>query len=297
MLPHFMIIGAQKSATTFLQTVLSSHPSIFIPNGEVPFFEDPDYGNGDLYPLKKVYQHAPSGALLGLKRPNYLAKPECPERIARHLPNAKLIIILRNPVSRAVSAYYHYMGGKFIPCVELNRGMLNLIDGNYKNKYPRSSEILEFGLYAKHLRRYFDYFPRQNFYIMSQEDFLNNKAKSIEDVCAFLGVDYRIKSQRLEKVKQKGVYSLSRIRLHRTANSLLHTKSSDGMRSHLRRGSLAKKGTGYALLVFDRLFAQFVSNERPNLNAELRARIKEFYKQDISDLELLVDTKFSDWHR
>lgn len=297
MLPDFMIIGAQKSATTFLQMVLSSHPSIFIPNGEVPFFEDPDYGKGDLYPLEKIYQHALSGALLGLKRPNYLAKPECPERIARHLPNTKLIIILRNPVSRAVSAYYHYMRGQFIPCVELNRGMLNLVEGSYKNEYPRSSEILEFGLYAKHLRRYFEYFPRQNFHIISQEDFLNDKKKSIEDVCAFLGVNSRIKSQRLERVKQKGVYSLSRIRLHQTANSLLHTLSSDGMRSHLTRGSMAKKGIGYSLLVLDRLFAQFVSNERPNLNAELLIKIQEFYQQDTSDLELLVDIDFSGWRR
>lgn len=299
MLPHFLIIGAQKSATSFLQTTLSSHPEIFIPEGEVPFFEDPDYGNGDLHPLKILYRDAPSGARLGLKRPNYLANPVCPERIARHIPNARLLVILRDPVSRVVSAYYHQMRMGFLPCVELNKGILDLIDGNYRDKYPRSSEILEFGLYAKHLRRYLEYFPRENFYITSHEEFLRDKEKSIEDACEFVGVNSNFINRANEKVVNKGVYSLARIRMQQVARSFLSTMSSDGLRLHARRGSLAIpiRGIGYAILGLDKLFARLVSNQRPNLNAELRTRIREFYKDDLSDLELLLGNNFSHWNR
>ncbi len=297
MLPHFLIIGAHKSATSFLQTALSSHPEIFIPRGEIPFFENPEYGDGDPSPLKILYRTAPPGARLGLKRPNYLAKPECPERIAHHIPDAKLIVLLREPVSRVVSAYYHQMRIGFLPCVELNDGLRDLIDGKYRNKYPRSSEILEAGLYAKHLRRYLEFFPRENFYISSQEELLSNKAKSINDMCNFLSVNPTIMNRTQEKIVNEGVYSLPRVRMHQVARSLINIKSPDGLRLQLRRGPLAeiKKGVGYAILAFDKLSAGLASNEKPNLNAELRMRISDFYKEDLANLELLLGPDFPRW--
>lgn len=299
MLPHFLIIGAQKSATTFLQMSLSLHPKIFIPKPEILFFEDSDYGDGDLGPLEAFYRDAPADARLGLKRPDYLSKPECPERIARHLPDAKLIVVLRNPVSRIVSAYYHYMRGRSIPCAELNDGMLRLLNGDYKDKHPRSQDILEFGLYAKHLRRYFEYFERENIFIINQEKLLSNKVKYFEEVCKFLNVDSKIVSQTQEKIVNKGVFSIPRIRLQRIAHSLIYTISSDGMRPRKISGPLAntKRGIGYVILAFGRLLSLFVSNKQPVLNAELRTRIQEFYRDDLADLELLLGTDFSNWNR
>lgn len=105
MLPNFLIIGAQKSATTFLLRCLREHPDVFVPSGEIPFFEDPDYSQGDIESFARLFARGCHKKAVGLKRPNYLHKPECPERIHRHIPSARLIVILRDPIERAISAY------------------------------------------------------------------------------------------------------------------------------------------------------------------------------------------------
>ena len=121
MLPNFVIIGAQKSASTFLQVCLSEHPDVFMPPGETPFFESPDYENSDISRLESLFNNR-SESKLGIKRPSYIGKPEVPKRIEYHLPDAKLIAVLRNPIDRAVSAYFHYINNGFIPCINLEKG-------------------------------------------------------------------------------------------------------------------------------------------------------------------------------
>ena len=95
-LPDFVIIGAQKSASSFMQLCLADHPDIYIPEGETPFFESPDYEQGDIHEIEELFEGR-SEKCLGIKRPNYIGKAEVPNRILKHLPNAKLIAILRNP--------------------------------------------------------------------------------------------------------------------------------------------------------------------------------------------------------
>src|SRR3954453_11545774 len=107
-MPSFVVIGAQKSASTFLQTCLADHPDVFMPKGELAFFESPDYERATLTDLRRLFE----GRLerrLGFKRPNYLCKPEVPARLAKDLPDALLLSVLRKPLDRAISAYFHYI--------------------------------------------------------------------------------------------------------------------------------------------------------------------------------------------
>ena len=119
MLPHFVVIGAQKSASTFLQRCLADHPEMWLPRGETTFFEDPTYEASRLSDLERMFSRRRE-RVLGMKRPSYLSRPEVPGRIRRDLPNVKLIAVLREPISRAVSAYFHMVGGGYLPLLELN---------------------------------------------------------------------------------------------------------------------------------------------------------------------------------
>jgi hypothetical protein len=126
MLPNFVIIGAQKSASTFLQVCLSDHPNVFLPNGETPFFESPDYEQSNVSDLERIFEKR-SEKRIGIKRPNYIGKPEVPKRIEFHLPHAKLIAVLRNPIDRAISAYYHNINYGFIPPINVENGIRKII--------------------------------------------------------------------------------------------------------------------------------------------------------------------------
>lgn len=129
MFPTFAIIGAQKSASTFLQKQLQAHPDIFLPDGELATFEDPQYEDYDPQIFASHFSPDWDAKALGLKRPSYLHEPEVPRRLARHLPGIKLIVSLRDPVDRAVSAYFHQVRHNFAPLVEVNRGLENILDG------------------------------------------------------------------------------------------------------------------------------------------------------------------------
>lgn len=151
MLPNFLLIGAQKSATTFVHRCLCEHPNVFMPSGEIPFFKDPDYSQSDIESFERLFEKGYHKKAIGIKRPDYLHKPECPERIHRHIPSARLIAILRDPVDRAISAYYHNAKMGFAPLKHVNTGLLEVINGRHAEKYPRAAEIVEFGFYHKHL--------------------------------------------------------------------------------------------------------------------------------------------------
>jgi len=157
MFPNFVIIGAQKSATTFVQHCLSEHPEVYIPKAEIPFFETPDFEQHSLAALERLFDGRREKRL-GIKRPTYIGRPEVPGRITKHLPNAKLIAILRNPIHRAISAYYHNINYGFIPVVDVEEGMRNILNSVYDYKYKRAREIIEFGFYSKYLKMYGHFF-------------------------------------------------------------------------------------------------------------------------------------------
>ena len=112
-LPDFVIIGTQKAGTTWLAARLAEQPGIFLPRPfEVHFFDREDnYGRGTAWYAER-FRSAPVGALVGEKTPDYLwtQRPpdrgpnDIPHRMYTLLPNARLVLVLRDPVRRAISA-------------------------------------------------------------------------------------------------------------------------------------------------------------------------------------------------
>ena len=124
----FMIIGAQKSCSSYVHFCLLDHPEVYIPEEEIPYFENPDYENKDLTKIKldscKEYK------MIGIKRLNYLGEDEVPKRIFKNNPKIKLIAILRNPIERAISAYFHNIKYGFIPVINLEKGLLKILNSD-----------------------------------------------------------------------------------------------------------------------------------------------------------------------
>ena len=63
---------------------------------EIPYFESSDYEDTTFEEFERLFDCASAGQIIGIKRPSYLTKPECAERIQKHLPDARIIAVLRN---------------------------------------------------------------------------------------------------------------------------------------------------------------------------------------------------------
>lgn len=190
--PDFLILGAQKAGTSSLYAYLTQHPQILAPlRKELEFWSWKFYHGLDWYlaqfpklPIEDSYQ-------TGEACPNYFDFPDTPERLASYCPQIKLIILLRNPVDRAISHYYHWRNihqENDSLEVALQKNLQNLQPNSRYNSVPKN--YLERGLYADHLQRWFSYFPREQFLIVQSEAFYRNPEQTLRQVYQFLGLPH-----------------------------------------------------------------------------------------------------------
>lgn len=181
----FIIFGAQKSASTFLQDCVASSPDIYMPPSETVIFESPDWERGGVETFLEEAETKTDARLIGIRRPNYLGIPEVPGRIAEKCPSVKLIAVLRHPLDRFRSAYHHNIAYGFFPAIPLNRGVHLLLDGKLENRWKRSHEILDFSLYANGIRRYVDLFKREQFLFLTHDEVVKDSRGAIERFLGF----------------------------------------------------------------------------------------------------------------
>lgn len=104
--PSFLGIGAQKGGTTTLQALLGQHPAVFLPAAKELHFFSLHYGRGQAW-YSEQFAAAGPGQICGEITPYYLFHPEAPQRIASLLPAVRLVVLLRDPVKRALSQVFH----------------------------------------------------------------------------------------------------------------------------------------------------------------------------------------------
>ena len=295
-LPDFFIIGGQKCATTFLADVLRDLPGVFVPPGETPFFQDPDYGDGALAPLERIYASAPQSAIKGLKRPTYLGHAECAPRIARAVPQAKLIAVFRDPVIRAVSAYYHQMRMGLLPVVDIEQGLTKILDGEWDGAVAKS--VLEQGLFGKHISHYLEFFSRSQIHVELDDVFHARPADAFGKVCAFLGIDAALDDAALTSRSNVGVYSMRAIGLVAAINRRRFRFDDELGRLYVRTGVSGRMIDGSLELlagVVTRGARKLIKDRKPVISNALIGRLKAYYRSDIELLERSTGLDLSGW--
>jgi len=186
-----VIAGAQKGGTTQLASHLACVEGVWIPRGETPAFEDPNFYEGGLKRLQNaIKKQAPHDSLVGIKRASYLAFDEVPCRIKDAYPDVKVILVLRDPVDRAVSAYFHKVKYGRMPILPVSEGLTRILNGdNLGNK--RVFEILEYSRYASLVPAWQRKF-RDNLIVVGNGDLRNDEIRAAKGVCRALGVDYQV---------------------------------------------------------------------------------------------------------
>jgi len=200
----FVVIGAEKSGTTLLVDRLRRSAGIALPATEVRSFRDPFYPNRE--PLTGHFSPDET-RLKGIKHPIYLSRPEVPVRLAAHNPRIKLIALLREPVSRAIASYLHYIRHGQLPCVEPNEGIPHMLAS--PGAHPKYRDILQSSAYSQSVERYLQHFPRESLHIEPYEAFVTSP-DPLARIFTFLNVDVPTEVWPLPHVN-RGAYDWSRI--------------------------------------------------------------------------------------
>jgi len=197
-LPDFLILGAQKAGTTSLYDLLVQHPRIETARTKEIAFFDRHYGLG----INWYKCNFPAnGQITGEATPDYLVDPEAFARIQRHLPQrTRFIVLLRNPVDRLVSHYFHARRLGYEPL-----GLAEALECEAERIGPQGHRLVghplegrtQFsafsyytrGLYAEQLQRWFDGFGRENVFVETSDRFFADPVGVTRQVFGFLRLD------------------------------------------------------------------------------------------------------------
>lgn len=189
----FIVAGAQKGGTTALDAYLREHPELCLPRRkELHFFdtdryfavEPVDYG-----PYHAAFAPGPFHRLLGEVTPAYLYWPTAAERIARYNPAMKLIVVLRNPVTRAFSQWNmaRQNARDPLPFLEALKAEPERVRTMPPEKAKRFTYV-DRGFYAQQLKRLWAYFPSEQTLVFKSEELLDAPSTVLARIAQLLDI-------------------------------------------------------------------------------------------------------------
>jgi hypothetical protein len=281
-LPNFLVIGAMKAGTTSLYHYLRAHPEVFMPAiKELDFFaEEGNWRRGFGWYAKQFREADPKAVAVGeastvyTKHPNYRGVPE---RIAAHLPDVRLIYVVRDPIERIRSHYQH-----------------RVAVGAEKNPVDRAvlenPTYLNFSRYAFQIEQYLPHVPRERILVITSESLRRDRRDTIRRVYDFVGVATGFVPPTLDReyyrTEGRPVYPPAVWSLRRTAKRWIpgakrakEFVDSIGVRRRRRASPDAKTGRSDRLPIPDHV--------RRTLERELR--------DDVRRLREYLPTGFDGW--
>ncbi len=287
MLPNFFIVGAPKAGTTSLYHYLDAHPDVFMsPIKETNYFSYESAVKQDLYykergisnwnDYKKLFENSDGKKAVGEASVSYLFYEAVPQLIKNKIHDARIIILLRNPVERA---YSHYQMDCKLGYV--NTSFEKIIFN--KNRTPLENlfyqQFILLGLYYEQVKRYMDVFGTEKVLVILFDDFKNTTEKEINRLYRFLEIDETVKLN-LDKTHNpfatprnsvfRFIYRFKKVRL-------------------MMKNLLPKKIQLYILEII-------LTKKKAPVEEKTIKFLNEFYKPDIMKLEKLLNRNLSKWH-
>jgi len=196
--PNFIIVGAQKSGTTSLWNYLVAHPNVKKALvKEVHFFED-NYDRGRNFYLGFFPSKCGENQITGEASPYYLFHPAVPQRMANMLPDAKIVVVLRNPIERAYSHYNHSrrlsrepssfedVVGREVDLI--NAGQSPVFDTQISDPVSHRRSYVSRGIYAPQLLRWTEFYSSERTLVIKSEDLFADPDTYAGRVVEFLGL-------------------------------------------------------------------------------------------------------------
>jgi hypothetical protein len=266
-LPNFVIIGAMKSGTTSLHRYLAEHPAVSVSRRkETNFFvEEKEWARGLAWYLS---QFDPEKPIRGEASPSYTKYPAfggVAERMHDLIPDARLIYVVREPVSRTVSHYIHNVdkGRESRPFEEA-------VSSFEKSHYVATSR------YYMQLERFLRLYDPEQILVISLEELSSEPRKALRRVARHIGADERHEWSR------------------RTRRSFGSSKG------NLEPNLLGKLLNRYARFLYygaRRVAPSLVGSplKKPDVSPELRARLREFFAPDVKKIRGFAGNGLDGW--
>ena len=209
----FVGIGAPKCGTTWWQTLINEHPMITpnqlfnkTPSQELMYFPHFSYkGISDEIKAtyKKTFRREP-GKICGEFTTHYLQDPHCIEYLSDTAPDAKIIVILRNPIDRTISHLNHALKSR----------TKNLNIREEKLPFFKTFSLIPIVYFYSHylhgLKELLKYFPRDNILILQYEKNIKDPVSEIQKTYQFLGVDSSFIPNDIERIINRKGYTIEK---------------------------------------------------------------------------------------
>lgn len=291
--PDFFIVGAPKCGTTAMNAYLKEHPDVFIPdNKELHFFgSDLTFKHDRSEAAYKVYFHSWQDEKVGGEASVwYLYSTKAAEEIYQFNPEAKIIIMLRNPADM-VHAHHSqtmYGGGEpitnFEEALDAEEGRRNGSIPTHSSRPPKLFYYSQVARYTEQIKRYEAVFGSENLHVIIFDDLKSDAQSVYKETLSFLGVDADFKADLRPRNKNRKYRFKS---LH-----FLITDPPASLKNRLK--SLFPKRLLQA--VKQRIQkANTVRAPRKAMNQATRKRLIEIYRQEIIQLGEYLDRDFSSW--
>ena len=218
-LPQAIIIGAKKCGTRALIKFIGAHQNVSAANAETHFFDRFYHMGYDWYKqqMPDSFEHQ----ITIEKTPKYLVDKQVAKRVFKMNPNIKLIVVLRNPVTRAVSEYVQSQANKLnLNSINNNNNninrrrqinpiknhsnhfqeMLYTVNRTIRDEWP----IIRNGLYYEHIKQWLNYFRLDQFLFVNGEQLIKEPSVELDKVQEFLSLSKSIKRSHFVHNKRKG---------------------------------------------------------------------------------------------
>ncbi len=298
-MPDFFVAGVPKAGTTALHAALAGHPSLYLsPVKEPKFFltdgPPPTQGGpGDVRTYREhiwrrsdyeaLFSAAPAGTLRGESTPFYLYSEAAQQRIRAVIPEARLIIVLRDPIERAHSNWTHLWSAGLDPIDDFVRACA-AEDRRIADGWADFWHYLKLGLYGQQLEHLYSVFPREQVLVFRYKALIADPAGLLNLVCRFLGVEQDV----LTEVPRENVtaHPIPTGR-HRSIGRLLRAGSAVTSRLPGHAGSS----------VIDLLQRRLQADAQPRqpLTWDQRLALIPHFEADIRLLESITGEDFGDW--
>ena len=279
--PTFIGIGAQKCATTWLYDLLDLHPAVGLsPLKEIHFFSQ-YFGYGLQWYQSHFADVDPQLSVIGEFSTSYFCDYETPKRIKQCYPDAKLVLMLRDPVKRLQSNHKH----------EIRVGHLTGPDFSIEAGLKNNPTYIEQGLYATHLKRWFEYFDREQIHIVFFDQLKSDPAAVEAELYEFLQIEALNNHESLAKSNPSYVYrSKGMEEVRRGALKLIRGLNLET----LYRWAVAKSGMQSAYRKMNRTSPQQLIPQIKDVTLDDLA--KRFLPEIIA-LEKLLNIDLSSWKK
>ena len=197
--PNLFIVGAPKCGTTSMHKYLAQHPEIFLSSYKEPHYFSPDvnffWRFKELPKYLSLFESTGNVNYVGESSPGYIYSEVAPQQIKAFSPDAKIIIMLRNPPDMLYSLHGEFLLCRLENILDFSEALAAQEDRRQGKRIPSSCEeanllfYFDWVKYSVQVKRYLDVFGKENVHIILFNELVENTANVYRQTLEFLGVD------------------------------------------------------------------------------------------------------------